>query len=96
MRFHLRLAFSLGHQSRPSGMSLNLYLRCIYGRGKDSGADQSWEVLMQQPDRIEQKSLLSAEKDVHAGENPPNRQNRWVYEPRSLVNRSAGHAAGSL
>jgi len=34
VRFDLGLAFSLSHHSRPNGMSLNLYLRCIYEGGR--------------------------------------------------------------
>ena len=34
VRFNLGLGFSLSHHSRPNGMSLNLYLRCIYEGGR--------------------------------------------------------------
>ena len=34
VRFDLGLAFSLSHHSRPNGMSLNLYLSCIYEGGR--------------------------------------------------------------
>ena len=34
VRFDLGFAFSLSHHSRPDGMSLNLYLRCIYEAGR--------------------------------------------------------------
>lgn len=46
VRFDLTFAFSLTHQSRPDGISINLYLWCIYERKEDSGADRPWEVLM--------------------------------------------------
>ena len=34
VRFDLGFGFSLSHHSRPNGMSLNLYLRCIYEGGR--------------------------------------------------------------
>lgn len=46
VRFDLTFAFSLTHQSRPNGISINLYLWCIYAREENSGADRPWEVLM--------------------------------------------------